>query len=213
MTAAGGNGYPPAPWTLRGQALLALRWLPLREAQRLVPDDVRLVPLAPRRTLCVVLCAHYASGSTLTYDELIFAPGLVRSGGRFGAWISGIWVDDPASLAAGREIWGLPKQRATFHWSPGRDRVRVSSDEDGRSLCELGASAVKREAVGLPLPVAASVWGRRGEQLVRFGVRGWIHARPSRGNLSLHERGIDLVEARAWVLALGRLRLRIGAPR
>ncbi len=56
---------------------------------------------------------HYEPGGVLSYRELLTAV-LVRRGGRSLVSITDIWVDSEASLRGGRELWGIPKDLATF---------------------------------------------------------------------------------------------------
>ena len=86
--------YPDPPWQLNGEFIV-------------VPALVR------PRALGGVLLANYTSG-TLAYRELIvFSHATAR-----GMVISHIYVDDEQSLRGGREIWGLPKELATFEYGP-----------------------------------------------------------------------------------------------
>jgi hypothetical protein len=52
----------------------------------------------------------------MQYRELM-ATLLVRKGSRIMPTITHIWVDSPASLAGGRELWGIPKELATFDFA------------------------------------------------------------------------------------------------
>src|SRR5919202_710345 len=70
------------------------------------------------RTLGGVVLARYGPGSTLEYHELVVFAGVARVGARVGFVVAYIAVDSPASLAGGREIWGLPKRAAEFAWAP-----------------------------------------------------------------------------------------------
>jgi acetoacetate decarboxylase len=45
----------------------------------------------------------------LEYNELIIIAAVLGYKGKFGAWISHIYVDNPDSVAGGREIWGYLK--------------------------------------------------------------------------------------------------------
>src|SRR5690348_3769306 len=102
--------YPPAPWRLSGVSIQALQLVDSSVARELVPAGLRIVTVWPGKTLGVLYCASYEPPSVLRYHELLLAPALVATGGRIGFWISHIYVDDPASQAGGREIWGLPKE-------------------------------------------------------------------------------------------------------
>jgi acetoacetate decarboxylase len=152
--------YPPAPWRLWGEAIVTLRAVSLDTARALTPAGLRVVPVLPGKTLAALYCARYGSRSTLSYHELIVAPALVCSKGRVGFWISHIYVDDPASMAAGREIWGLPKELAKFEWAPKQGYARV--ERDAACLCEVRWSP---RPARLPMPLLAPA----------FGAKGFIH--------------------------------------
>src|SRR5690349_21774012 len=120
--------YPPAPWRLRGASVQSLRLVRVEQAHRFVPAGVRIVPVVPRRTLAAMYCARYEAGSTLQYSELAMAPALVRTRGKIGFWISHLYVDNPVSVAGGRETWHLPKQLAAFHWNAEGHEVLVTQE-------------------------------------------------------------------------------------
>src|SRR5437867_5261733 len=111
--------YPPAPWTLQGNAIQTLQFVDSARVRPLIPPALKLVSPWPGRTLGGLYLARYGPGSTLEYNELIVVAALTRGAGRFGIWVSHIYVDDPASMAGGREIWGLPKELAEFDREPG----------------------------------------------------------------------------------------------
>ncbi|MER7830938.1 acetoacetate decarboxylase family protein [Streptomyces sp. NPDC095602] len=117
--------YPPPPWHLRGTLHAAL-W-PVR-ADRLppwpLPPGVRPLRLGRRRAV-VTFWVDYRPGGTLAYRELLVALA-VRGGGSVGACAVEAWVDDPASVAGGRALWGIPKHPAAFvHDSPEPRRLRT----------------------------------------------------------------------------------------
>ena len=90
--------HPAPPWHLNGEFVV-------------VPARVR------PRALGGVLLANYTSG-TLVYRELIVFERATRR----GMVISHIYVDDEQSLRGGHEIWGLPKELATFAYGPPASR-------------------------------------------------------------------------------------------
>ena len=95
--------YPPAPWAMVGQL-----WLSLFKLGTDV-DDLR--PAGVYGAAFV----SYEPDSPLTYSELLVArpipvPG--RKGRRVS--ITDIWVDSPASVAGGRELWAIPKDLCDF---------------------------------------------------------------------------------------------------
>lgn len=114
--AASAPSFPPAPWQLDGEFFAVGGLMPIEKARPFVPAELEIVQVLPGMTLGAIAVARYTEGSTLTYSELVVAPALVRSEGHQGAWISQIYVDDETSLQAGRSLWGLPKELATFDW-------------------------------------------------------------------------------------------------
>ncbi|MGK5449035.1 acetoacetate decarboxylase family protein [Streptomyces radiopugnans] len=143
--------YPSAPWSFRGHLWAAL--LPVRHRLP-VPPDLR--PLAGTSLLAVGL-VRYREG-TLVYDELAMGP-LVRRGRRAGLLIDRIWVSDTASVRGGRDIWGLPKELASFTWTDGSVRV---TDHDGPVAgLAFAPGRLRLPAFPLPLPGFSGSAGRR----------------------------------------------------
>jgi acetoacetate decarboxylase len=120
-------GPPPMPWRLvaRDAALAVPVWVPLEQARPRVPRRYRVLPLLPGRTLGGLFLAEYGPGSTLRYRELIVASATLLHRGRLAAWVTHVFVDDPASVRGGRELLGVPKQLASFDWRDGRVEVRT----------------------------------------------------------------------------------------
>ncbi|MDX2214583.1 MAG: acetoacetate decarboxylase family protein [Oculatellaceae cyanobacterium bins.114] len=108
--------YPLVPWLLRGYAYQSVQLLPNNQVRSLIPDAFEIVSVFPNYTLGGVYLSSYVKGSILEYNELIVIAGLVNYAGKIGAWVSHIYVDNPISVAGGREIWGLPKELAQFTW-------------------------------------------------------------------------------------------------
>ena len=106
------TGYPPEPWELRGQLHLTVWRVPLAHLPRLSAGlkPVRAGGAAVVATSWVI----YEPGGVLSYRELLVAV-LAHRGGRPLVTITDIWVDSTPSLHGGRELWGIPKQRASFH--------------------------------------------------------------------------------------------------
>ena len=125
--------YPPAPWTLKGYAVLTLQLVNIEQAVLFIPSELEVVSVLPGKTVGGIYISCYESGSLVAYNELIVTPGFVRDRERTGAWISHIYVDNPVSVAGGREIWGLPKELADFSWNDGS----VTVSQNNRELCSL----------------------------------------------------------------------------
>lgn len=124
--------YPSAPWTLKGKSLQSLHLVDISKSRLFVPPELEVVAVLPGKTIGGVYLATYGAGSTLEYHELIVVPALVRYGKQIGAWISHIYVDNPDSVAGGREIWGLPKELAEFTWKG--DRTEQITVQQGTRL-------------------------------------------------------------------------------
>ena len=97
------TAYPPAPWNMVGQL-----WLSLFKVSEPV-DELRVAGLYGAAFV------SYEPGSPLTYSELLVArlvPAPDGKGKRVS--ITDIWVDSPASVAGGRELWAIPKGLCDF---------------------------------------------------------------------------------------------------
>jgi acetoacetate decarboxylase len=97
--------YPPAPWRMVGQLWLSLF--------RLGEDVEEVDELRPAGVYGAAFVS-YEPGSPLTYSELLVArPVSTGTHGRRVS-ITDIWVDSPASVAGGRELWAIPKDLCDF---------------------------------------------------------------------------------------------------
>jgi hypothetical protein len=94
--------YPPAPWRMHGQLWLSL--FRVREGDH--PDR--------EPGVYGVALVSYEDPSPLTYSELLVAR--LVDAGTYGKCVSitDIWVDSPASVAGGRELWAIPKGLCDF---------------------------------------------------------------------------------------------------
>jgi hypothetical protein len=159
--------YPPAPWTLRGDAVVVPIPVRTMNVRRFVPYEVDLVSVNGW-TMGGILLADYKDGATLDYHELIVFAGLARAGGKAGMWVSHIVVDSPASVAGGRRIWGLPKGPATFAY--GARRVDVHG---------LLSARIRERRVRVPLPLTPATFGVRDESLVWTASKGTLRGGPA----------------------------------
>ena len=103
--------YPAAPWHMVGSLWLTL--FKLGEPGTGSPEALDGVRPAGVYGAAFV---SYAEGSPLTYSELLVARPVEAPGGGRGRRVSitDIWVDSPASVAGGRELWAIPKGLADF---------------------------------------------------------------------------------------------------
>lgn len=120
--------YPAAPWQMVGSL-----WLSLFKLK----DDVDETRPAGVYGAAFV---SYEEGSPLTYSELLVARPIKSAEHGRRVTITDIWVDSPASVAGGRELWAIPKGLCDFtlessyrgpvtttEWSAGIDRRPVAS--------------------------------------------------------------------------------------
>ena len=100
------TSYPDAPWQMVGSLWLSL----FKVAERV--DDLRPAGIYGAAFV------SYEEGSPLTYSEFLVARPVstdtASSHGGRRVSITDIWVDSPASVAGGRELWAIPKGLADF---------------------------------------------------------------------------------------------------
>ena len=116
---------------LRGQAhfhVLAVR------SQMLPPVPAGFTPLRIGGFgLVVAGWVDYQGGSILRYGELLAAV-VGRWAGGISATVTHMWVDSPASRAGGRELWGYPKELASFDLAIDPSGTARARDPDGAEL-------------------------------------------------------------------------------
>ena len=141
--------YPAAPWHMVGQL-----WLSLFRLGEPV-DDLR--PAGVYGAAFV----SYEPGSPLTYSELLVArpvpvPG--QKGRRVS--ITDIWVDSPASVAGGRELWAIPKGLCDFELESERRGPVTTTDWSAtfgrRPIASATFTDVSKAMVRLPFK--GSTW-------------------------------------------------------
>lgn len=201
--------YPPPPWRLAGRLLVALAPLRLDAARALVPAPLRLLPVWPGRALAMLLVGVYGEGSTLRYGEVAGVAGPVLAGARPGGLVTSIWVDDERSLAAGREVWGLPKQLATLRWRPGAVEVR---DAAGAPIVH---ARWREPRVHVPVPALAPFIAVLDGTVRRAWLAGSLHLAPTVIELDIPAGSplAPLALAGRRLGLTGRLDVRVAAPR
>lgn len=114
----------------------------------------------------------YQEGSELLYRELLVARP-VRAGRWGRVRITDMWVDDEESSAAGRSLWGLPKELADFDLDDKQDgpvaRTSFAAGTDGTQLASGTFTSLPRAAL-VRTPFASSTWQVRedgGEVIAR----------------------------------------------
>lgn len=198
--------YPPPPWRLFGRAVL----VPALVRAPAPGGRPAVLRMPGGRTVGGLLLAAYGPDSTLAYRELLGVGGVVWAGSMPAAWITHGHVDDAASIAGGRGIWGIAKEPATFRWedTAGGEGVTVSLAD--REIVSLRVSARSRSAL---LPVAAPFVGLDGTRPA--WVRGRLHGTPvtARVHLPSDSPLAPLAPVFARTAVVGEVALRVGAPR
>jgi hypothetical protein len=134
--------YPAAPWPMCGSL-----WLTLF---RLGEDHDELRPAGVYGAAFV----SYEEGSPLTYSELLVARPVPGGGKGLRVTITDIWVDSPASVAGGRELWAIPKGLADFDLDSAHTGPLARTEwaaRDGRTpIASARFRDVSRAALRLP---------------------------------------------------------------
>lgn len=205
--------YPPAPWTLKGYAFQTLQLVDIKQASKFIPPELDIVSLLPGKTLGSIYISAYESGSLLKYNELIVVPGFVGYQGKFGAWISHIYVDNPDSVVGGREIWGLPKEMADFSWSNGSVRVSQNNNE----LCSLDfQKGFLNFSTWWKQELSAGSFGGLGSELLFFGNQFQTQVALMQGKLKISQESpfVSLnLDKPLFTFNLQQLELIAGVPK
>jgi len=175
--------YPPEPWYLGGSLLVSAFRVPVAalpgELAATLPRH-RTPVVAAGHALIGVAFARYTPGGVLAYDELLVAaPSLDRAALRYT--IPQIWVDSAVSLQGGRELWGIPKQLASFERTDTADAAAVAASTDAGPVARLDARYGRSLLPGmrqLALPIHQAVG--RGATLSHNRVIGRIAALSTR---------------------------------
>jgi hypothetical protein len=160
------TAYPPAPWTLGGWGVATVGLVDAAAAAEFVPDGAHLVQVAPRKTLGGLFLAY--ERGPLVYRELNVVAGLARVGTRLAFLLPRLYVDSPASLAGGHEIWGLPKELASFDIAHDIGVTSIEVRQGSRAICRLRCN-VPTSGMRLPLPMPS--FGVREREFLFFTGR------------------------------------------
>lgn len=104
------SDYPPEPWRLAGEACLSMWRLPVDEVPGL-PAGAEPILIGGRASVFTAWIDYRPPGQ-LSYHELLCAVAVHGRG--LAASITQIWVDSEISRDGGRELWGIPKELASF---------------------------------------------------------------------------------------------------
>ena len=170
---------PQPPWRLTGEMVAMIGLVPLSVARSHVPGDLDVVRVLPGYTTGAIWVGHYTESSGGAYNEVGFAPALVRSRGSRATWISHLFVDTELAVRAGREIWGLNKEIADIQWtfdhdSDGRERVDVLMTRDDEELLHW---SVTRQRIPFPGRYTLPCTSQLGDRLLKWTaqIRSKVH--------------------------------------
>jgi hypothetical protein len=147
----------------------------------------------------------------LEYSELIVISSLVSYSGKFGGWVSHIYVDHADSVAGGREIWGLPKELAEFTWTQG-DRPSVAVRQGDKHLCSLSYT---RPGFGWRQPLSGTTFSTLDSDVLFFKSGFEARAGLVRGQLEVPAESpfSQLCLSQPWLTVYcDQLRLVVDAP-
>ena len=179
--------YPPAPWALGGWGFATIGLVDSTTVAATVPAGVHVVDIVPKKTLGGLAFLSYDRGS-LVYHELTVIAGLVRVGKRLAFWLPRLFVDNPASLAGGREIWGVSKELATFDIVHDIGITTVDVRQDRSEICRIRCS-VPAGAIRVPMPLHLPTFGERDGEFLFFKGRLDTHAMSTRATVTFPEGG------------------------
>ncbi|MFF8532520.1 acetoacetate decarboxylase family protein [Streptomyces sp. SAS_267] len=175
--------YPEEPWHLAGRMYLSLWLVPARELPP-VADGTRPVTIAGRGAVGAAWVV-YENDSVLHYNELLRAV-LVRDGRRPRVCVTDIWVDSAASMAGGRELWGIPKEMADFD-------IDRTTGVRARAATDQGALATAAFEPGRRMPgrwpLTYRVTQTLGGALKTSSVRSRSAVRPARARWTVRQDG------------------------
>jgi hypothetical protein len=133
----------------------------------------RVAAVASPRTGAVLVLGLYGDRSTLRYGEVA---------GMIGPVVRCIYVDEQRSVAGGREIWALPKERMSLRWRGGQRSEVEAWDSAGALLLRARWAAPR---VRVPLAGVAPFLGSLGGMHRLAWLAGGLLAGPVRIELEV----------------------------
>lgn len=170
--------YPPEPWDLTGRGHVTLWRLPVAALPPL-PFSAR--PLTLRgQALVATAFVTYDERGLMAYDELL-AGVAVRLGRRAGLSITDIWVDSESSRHGGRELWGIPKDLATFG--------SLTAETAAGPIASASFSPRRGPVAPVPPLLRGSTVQTRAGRTVASPIRAGGRVRPAQATWSLDADG------------------------
>ncbi|GAC1395756.1 MAG: hypothetical protein NVS2B8_15700 [Vulcanimicrobiaceae bacterium] len=149
-----------------------------------MPSVLRIVSVLPGKTLSGIYFASYKSPSTLVYHEVAIVVAAVSYRGRRFWWAPQLYVDDPTSVVAGGDLWGLHKTLASFERTRTQKRGTATVRVDGLEIVSVEATA-GGPVVALRAPIPAL--GVRDDVVRTFVAKAVARVRIARATVSFPE--------------------------
>mmetsp|Transcript_34780 Transcript_34780/g.98608 ORF Transcript_34780/g.98608 Transcript_34780/m.98608 type:complete len:321 (-) Transcript_34780:371-1333(-) len=129
---AASMGYGNAPWRFSGQALYQLQLVKVEEAQKYVPEGLKLVQ-AFGYTLGGFYLARYEDSPVGKFDELVVMGGLVWNPPTSCAWAARVYVNNRSARNHGVSCVGLPSRLGCFQETDTLSETATKKDWAGPS--------------------------------------------------------------------------------
>lgn len=134
--------YPPPPYNYKNaRAIVLIFQCAPNIKKKYLPSELKSI----EKGLDALIILEYPETSIGPYNECITALNCVYNNipGRF---IFSIYVDDDVALAAGREIWGIPKKLANIEVSQIKDKIICGTvKRKGKTIIDINAEIMNSE--------------------------------------------------------------------
>jgi acetoacetate decarboxylase len=137
------NGlYPPPPIKYKNARALALMFqCDPNLKQTYLPPELNSIEYG----LDTLIILEYPSTSIGPYNEAVLLLSCIHKN-IAGNYVYSIYVDDDVALAAGREIWGIPKKMAEINLSKiKKNEIEGTVIRKGKKIFEISAQIVDNE--------------------------------------------------------------------
>ncbi|MHA1931199.1 MAG: acetoacetate decarboxylase family protein [Promethearchaeota archaeon] len=134
--------YPPPPIIYKKARALALMFQSRRQLKETcLPDELTSI----ENGLDTLIILEYPDTSIGPYNEAVLILSCTYQN-KPGNFIYSIYVDDDVALAAGREIWGIPKKIAEISLSKTKkNKVNGTVTRRGKTLFDISAEIMDNE--------------------------------------------------------------------
>ncbi len=134
--------YPPPPILYKNARALALMFQSVPHLKKhCLPDEF----VAIENGLDTLIILEYPETSIGPYNEAVLLLSCIYQN-KPGNFVYSIYVDDDVALAAGREIWGIPKKIAEINLSKiKKNKINGSVTRKGKTLFDISAEIMDNE--------------------------------------------------------------------